>query len=63
MALHLSVTMHPVFLYLVLLGGNNEKFSGFLVVLVAEKDNTTYSFYRIEIGQKLGLPGQCRKKV
>ena len=62
MALHLSVTMHPVFLYLVLLGGNNEKFSGFLVVLVAEKDNTTYSFYRIEIRQELMELGQVRNK-
>ena len=50
--------MHPVFLYLVLLGGNNEKFSGFLVKSVAGKHNTMSSLHRPEISQELNKLGQ-----
>ena len=40
-----------------------DKFSFFFHVLVEDWSYTISTFYRIEIGQKLGLPGQCRKKV
>ena len=41
---------------------NVEKFSSFFHLLVGARSYAISTSYRIEIGQKLGIPGQCRKR-